>query len=28
MQKCGNDKDVQAAFMRMTPKQPAPKATK
>jgi hypothetical protein len=28
MQKCGADKDVQAAFMRMTPKQPAPKATK
>ncbi len=28
MQKCGNDKDVQAAFMRMTPQKPAPKATK
>ena len=28
MQKCGNDKDVQAAFMRMTPQKPAAKPTK
>jgi hypothetical protein len=28
MQKCGTDKDVQAAMMRMQPGKPAPKGTK